>query len=94
MVLSACDSGLSAVAPGDALMGLAAALLSLGTATLIASVAPVPDAGAGALMAALHLGLAAGRSPAAALAGAAAGLDVTDHAMLAVRSAFVCFGAG
>ena len=45
MVLSACDSGLSAVAPGDALMGLAAALLSVGTATLIASVAPVPDAG-------------------------------------------------
>jgi CHAT domain-containing protein len=94
MVLSACDSGLSAVRPGDALMGLAAALLSRGTTTLVASVAPVPDARAGVLMSALHGGLAAGVSPAAALAAAADGLDVTDPAMLAVRSAFVCFGAG
>ena len=43
LVLSACDSGLSAVHPGDELMGLAGAVFSLGTATLIASVVPVAD---------------------------------------------------
>ncbi|HLY82247.1 MAG TPA: CHAT domain-containing protein, partial [Acidimicrobiales bacterium] len=44
IVLSACQSGLSAVRPGDELMGLAAVLFSLGTRTLVASVIPVPDA--------------------------------------------------
>jgi hypothetical protein len=94
MVLSACDAGLSAVRPGDALMGLAAALLSLGTQTLVASVAPVPDEGTRVLMTALHGELAAGSGPAAALAHATRALDVEDHRMLAVRSGFVCFGSG
>jgi tetratricopeptide (TPR) repeat protein len=94
MVLSACDAGLSGVKPGDALMGLAAALLSLGTQTLVASVAPVPDQGTRVLMAAVHAELAAGTGPAAALARAAGALDVGDHRMLAVRSGFVCFGSG
>ena len=94
MVLSACDAGLSGVQPGDALMGLAAALLALGTETLIAGVAPVPDDGARVLMTALHRGLASGLGPAAALARAGADLDVSDHRMLAVRSGFVCFGGG
>src|SRR5205085_12534957 len=44
MVLSSCDAGLSAVHPGDELLGLAAALLALGTRTLVASLLPVPDA--------------------------------------------------
>jgi tetratricopeptide (TPR) repeat protein len=94
MVLSSCDAGLSAVRPGDAVMGLAAAVLGLGTETLVASVAPVPDDGAGLLMAAFHEELAAGAGPASALAQAAASLDPGDHRMQAVRAGFACFGSG
>jgi tetratricopeptide (TPR) repeat protein len=94
MVLSSCDAGLSAVRPGDALMGLAATVLGLGTETLVASVAPVPDDGAGMLMAALHAELAAGAGPASALARATACLDPDDNRMLAIRAGFACFGSG
>ncbi len=84
LVLSACDSGLSAVHPGDELMGFAAAVFSLGTSTLIASVVPVADDATKALMVDLHTELAAGASPAHALA----------HAHARVRAdGFVCFGA-
>lgn len=84
LVLSACDAGLSGVHPGDELMGLAAALLARGTATLVASVVPVPDERAVVIMTALHAGLRGGLAPAAALARAQA-----DHGQLG----FVCFGA-
>jgi tetratricopeptide (TPR) repeat protein len=89
LVLSACDSGLSGVRPGDELMGLAGALFALGMSTLVASVVPVPDAATKELMLALHQRLQAGVGPAAALAAAqaAAGRD-------AVAASFVCFGAG
>src|SRR6185437_12232334 len=40
VVLSACDVALSSVRPGDELLGLAAALLGMGTRTIIASVVP------------------------------------------------------
>jgi hypothetical protein len=43
VVLSTCDSGLPLVRPGDEVLGLAAALLSLGTTSLVATVVPVPD---------------------------------------------------
>ena len=90
LVLSACDSGLSGVRPGDELMGLAGALFSLGMSTLVASVIPVPDAATKELMLALHRGLQAGLGPAHALASAqaASGRDA------AVSASFVCFGAG
>jgi CHAT domain-containing protein len=84
LVLSACEGGLSGVHPGDELMGLAAALLTRGTATMIASVVPVPDERTAEVMTALHAGLRAGLAPAAALAAAQA-----DHGQLG----FVCFGA-
>jgi CHAT domain-containing protein len=85
IVLSACDSGLSAVRPGDEVMGIAAALLGRGTSTVIASVLPVPDSRTVGLVTALHAGLAAGSDPAAALADAAA-----EHGHLG----FVCLGSG
>jgi tetratricopeptide (TPR) repeat protein len=90
LVLSACDSGLSGVRPGDELMGLAGALFALGMTTLVASVIPVPDAATKELMLALHRGLQAGLPPAHALARAQAewGRDP------AVSAGFVCFGAG
>lgn len=93
LLLSACDSGLSSVKPGDELMGLSSALFSLGTATLIASVAPVPDQETRSFMVALHGHLRGGDSPACALARARA--DVSDAADGALSTAaFVCFGAG
>ena len=84
IVLSACEGGLSAVRPGDELMGLAAALFGRGTATLVASVVPVPDEPTSKVMAALHAALREGLTPAAALASAQA-----EHGQLG----FVCFGA-
>jgi tetratricopeptide (TPR) repeat protein len=90
LVLSACDSGLSGVRPGDELMGLAGALFALGMGTLVASVIPVPDAATRELMVAFHERLQAGLPPAHALAAVQAAS--ARHA--AVSASFVCFGAG
>jgi tetratricopeptide (TPR) repeat protein len=84
LVLSACDSGLSAVHAGDELMGLVGAVFSLGTSTLIASVVPVADDLTEALMVELHHELCAGATPAHALATAQTRVQVDG---------FVCFGA-
>ena len=80
LILSACESGLSDVRPGDELMGLAAALFSLGMGTLVAAVTPVPDAATRPLMLALHAAMRSGTPPAEALAAQAA-------------VSFTCFGA-
>jgi tetratricopeptide (TPR) repeat protein len=85
VVLSACDLALSALHPGDELLGFAAALLGMGTRTIVASVVPVPDAAARRLMLAFHRELLAGLAPAAALARAQAG---------AKTAGFICLGAG
>jgi hypothetical protein len=85
-VLSACDAGLSAVHPGDELMGFASAMLGLGTRTLVASLGPVDDVASEALMVDLHRRLSAGTPPAEALAAAQAA-----HTGSVVN--FVCFGA-
>lgn len=94
MILSACDAGVTAVRPGDELMGFSGALLSLGTSALIASVIPVPDEPTRRLMLALHEGLAAGCDPAPALAQARAVALGDDDADYATAVGFVCFGAG
>jgi len=95
MILSACDGGVTAVRPGDELMGFSGALLSLGTSALIASVVPVPDEPTHRLMLALHERLATGAEPAVALASAsAAALDAEVPADYATAAGFVCFGAG
>jgi tetratricopeptide (TPR) repeat protein len=88
VVLSACQSGLSAVRPGDEVMGLVAALLTLGTRSVVASVVPVEDRGSEPLMVALHQRLLAGETPAVALAGAQ---SVTAGT---VSLSYVCFGSG
>lgn len=67
VVLSACESGVLAPVGAEELLGLAAALFSLGTAGLVSSVAEVNDAATAELMVDLHAGLAAGRDPASAL---------------------------
>ena len=86
LVLSACDTALSGIRPGDELMGLASAVFALGTHTLIASVAPVGDAETKALMSVFHGALAEGLSPTKALIRA-------QRAVPEARG-FVCFGVG
>jgi CHAT domain-containing protein len=85
VVLSACDVGRSAVSRGDQLSGLATTLLGRGTATVIASVVPVPDERTAGVMTSLHRALRAGRPAAAALAEAQAAHGETG---------FVCLGYG
>jgi len=83
VVLSACDTGRTG--GGDGTLGMVGVLLGLGTAAVIASVAPVRDEDARAFMTGLHAGLRAGLSPARALAR----LPRPAGAL-----GFVCFGAG
>lgn len=94
VILSACDSGLSAVRPGEELMGLAAALLSLGTSCVLGSVLPAQDEATLALMTDLHGRLAAGSGLAEALAKAQAAAGGPLDEWTATAAAFVCFGAG
>ncbi len=90
LVLSACDTGLSAVHPGDELMGLSAALLGLGTRTIIATIGPVDDEVTGEFMVDVYRRLGAGAPPAVALAEAQAA--ATEEARTTTHS-FVCLGA-
>jgi tetratricopeptide (TPR) repeat protein len=94
LVLAACDSGRPVVHTGDELMGLAVAFLARGATQLIASVLPIPDATTTPVMVAFHQGMAAGRSPAAALAGAQQALGLDDPRTAAAAAGFVCIGAG
>ncbi len=95
VVMSACDSGRAEIHPGDELIGLAAALLAMGTVSLVATIAPVLDGASRALMVRYHRRRIAGNRPAEALA--AAQDDHTRNSNLAARveaARFVCFGAG
>ena len=67
LVLSSCDSGVLAPAGADELLGLVSSLLPLGTAGVIAGVAPLNDQAAVPLMVDLHRNLRAGRTLAEAL---------------------------
>jgi tetratricopeptide (TPR) repeat protein len=94
VVLAACDAGRSLVTAGDELLGLAAAFVGRGAATIVASVVPVADAGTRPLMESFHCGLIAGRPPAVALADAQHRLAAQDPVNLAATAGFVCLGAG
>jgi CHAT domain-containing protein len=94
VVLSACDSGRSAVRPGDEVMGFTAVLLALGTRTMISTVLPVPAELTTALVVDLHRRLRAGTAPATALAGAQRTLAERGALAHATAAAFACFGAG
>ena len=85
VVLSSCDVGRTVVRPGEEILGFTAALLYIGTATVISSVTRVADAAAVGMMTAYHRLLAAGARPAKALAEAA----LTEE-----FSPFVCFEGG
>ena len=67
LVLSCCDSGVTASAGADELLGLIAALGQLGTAGVLAPVVPVNDAATVQLSLALHERLATGATASQAL---------------------------
>jgi CHAT domain-containing protein len=67
VALSACETGMSAVAPGEEIMGLARGFLSAGAPTLLLSLWTVDDEATALLMSRFYQRLRAGISPAAAL---------------------------
>jgi CHAT domain-containing protein len=70
VTLSACDTGASAIAPGDELIGLVRGFMSAGAPSLVVSLWPVDDATTADLMAEMYARLRAGETPAAALRAA------------------------
>lgn len=68
--LSACETGVNKVAPGDELIGLARGLFSAGAPSLLISLWTVDDAATAELMASFYKRLLAGAAPSAALRGA------------------------
>ena len=89
-ICNRCDVGRTDDRPGSEPLGLVAALLRSGVATVIAGTNRVSDEVAAAVMGAYHQRLSVGEPPAIALAGAITQLggDDTDPAP------FTCFGAG
>ncbi len=67
VVLSACETGVSRIAPGDELLGLARGFLAAGAPSLLLSLWVVDDAGTAELMRRFYRDLLAGATPAAAL---------------------------
>jgi CHAT domain-containing protein len=67
VTLSACETGMNAVAPGEELMGLARGFLSAGSPTVMMSLWTVDDEATTELMTAFYDELAVTKSPAAAL---------------------------
>ncbi|HYP54564.1 MAG TPA: CHAT domain-containing protein, partial [Pyrinomonadaceae bacterium] len=68
--LSACETGVSAVAPGDELIGLARGFFAAGAHSLVLSLWTVDDEATADLMTDFYTRLRAGDSPAAALRAA------------------------
>ncbi|MEV8635329.1 CHAT domain-containing tetratricopeptide repeat protein [Streptosporangium sp. NPDC051023] len=93
MVLSSCDSGRLQPVGADELLGLATALLPLGTAGIVASSLPVDDEAVIPLMLSLHDGLRDGMSLAEALCDARERLP-RDALHQATGWSFSAIGAG
>jgi len=67
IMLTACDSGLSRVRPGEEMAGLATALLAVGASTVVAPLLPLPDETGEVLARRWHQLVSSGNTPAAAL---------------------------
>ena len=92
LVLSCCDSGVTAPAGADELLGLIAALGPLGTAGVLAPVVTVNDAATVRLSLALHERLAGGATGAQALRDARLS-SPDDLCLYLAARAYVAFGA-
>ncbi len=77
VALSACETGLSKVAPGDELLGLVRGFLLAGAPTVLASLWMVDDASTARLMQVFYQRLTGGEGPAAALRAAQLQLAAT-----------------
>lgn len=93
VVLSACSTGAGTTVTRSEVLGLSAALLSLGCGAVIAPMAPVSDFATTPVMVALHRSLRQGERPSVALASACPGPD-DGWDRLASWMAFAAFGAG
>jgi len=100
LILPSCESGLLAPAGADELLGLASALLPLGTAGIVASVAQVNDRATAPLMLALHHRLRSADPGAGALAAAlrdarvdACQASAGDPVVTAAGWSFIALGA-
>jgi CHAT domain-containing protein len=91
VVLSACETGVSAVAPGDELIGLARGFFSAGAPSLLVSSWTVDDESTVALMTSFYTRLRAGDRPAAALRHAQLEL-LSEHPHPFFWSPFVLMG--
>jgi tetratricopeptide (TPR) repeat protein len=94
IVLSACSAGRSAVQPGNEVLGLTAAVLRIGTQSLVASTLPVPDGASRRLMGAMHRAMAGGAGVAESLGKARADADLERDDDLVATAAFTVFGSG
>jgi CHAT domain-containing protein len=92
LVLPSCDSARMEQVGADELLGLASALLPLGTAGLVAAVVPVNDEAAVPLMLKLHESLRAGRTMAESLCIARRTMP-SDPLHQATAASFVAIGA-
>jgi CHAT domain-containing protein len=93
VTLSACETGVSAVAPGDEIIGLARGFLSAGAPSLLLSLWTVDDEATARLMAHFYQHLRAGRSPSAALRDAQLHL-LQEQAHPYFWSPFILVGRG
>ncbi len=93
VTLSACETGVSAVAPGDEVIGLARGFFSTGAQTLLLSLWTVDDEATARLMTNFYTALRGGERPAAALRRAQlASLKEQPHPFF--WSPFVLVGRG
>lgn len=93
VTLSACETGLSTVAPGDEQLGLVRGFLLAGAPTVVASLWTVDDAATAALMAGFYRRVRGGQAPAEALRGAQCAA-MAEHANPYFWAAFVVHGQG
>lgn len=93
VVLSACETGLSRLAPGDELQGLVRTFLLAGAGSVLATLWPVDDAASAALAAHFYAALRGGERPAAALQRAQQAL-AADGAHPWLWGAFALHGLG
>ncbi len=91
VVLSACESGVMQPVGDQELLGLSAALLSMGTAGVVSSLAEVDDAATVEVMVALHAGLRDGGGLGEALL-AARTMAAGDPVLTATAASFTVLG--
>jgi CHAT domain len=93
LVLSACETGVGAPTGVDELLGLTSVLTGLGTAGLLASVAPVSDHETADFSVLVHDAIAAGADLGHALLHAREAAVATDPVVEATALSFIAFGA-